>query len=306
MRALTPYAKFVTAILFRMLQRFEYEVRRLSETQDIEALHQTRVYIRRLRMAFSLFKSTLMLENTDWYDDIVEFSQTLRHARDLDVQIEALQKFMDQTSTLYDRAGISELIVLLSVLRKKEERKIKKARRLFLAKKPFSQARKSMLRLLKKPKSSQQEHAMTDQIKKRLARVIERKDHILEMPVEELHDLRKGIRYLRYELDIFYAYLPDKKTEDTISVVKQFQEYLGNIHDADIWLEYLPEYARIASVENRLSICYIEDAIEWLRELWQNRREKEFEQFVFVWEKKSQKGYWESLRGQLSAFSVKD
>ena len=196
MRVLTPYPKFVTAILFRMLQRFEYEVRHLSKTQDIEALHQTRVYIRRLRMAFSLFKSVLVLENTDWYGDMIEFSQTLRHARDLDVQIEALQKFMDQAGTLYDRAGISELIVLLSVLRKKEERKIKKARRLFLAKKPFSQARKSLIRLLKNPKSSQLEHGMTDQIIKRLARVIEQKDRILEMSVEELHDLRKVSRYL--------------------------------------------------------------------------------------------------------------
>ena len=56
--------------------------------------------------------------------------------------------------------------------------------------------------------------------------------------VRELHDMRISAKRLRYCLEFFSACF-SKQFKDCLAKFKKLQDYLGEIHDCDVWLEYL-------------------------------------------------------------------
>ncbi len=64
---------------------------------------------------------------------------------------------------------------------------------------------------------------------------------------EELHNMRISIKRLRYAMELFCVVygLPTVKSQYTefLAVIVDLQEILGDIHDADVVLEVLTDYA---------------------------------------------------------------
>jgi CHAD domain-containing protein len=56
--------------------------------------------------------------------------------------------------------------------------------------------------------------------------------------VSELHDMRIAAKRVRYCFEFFLpCFEPEFK--DTLKRFKQLQDYLGEIHDSDVWVDYL-------------------------------------------------------------------
>ena len=59
--------------------------------------------------------------------------------------------------------------------------------------------------------------------------------------VAELHRMRIAAKHLRYTLEIF-APLYGKALRKPLKVVKEIQELLGEIHDCDVWIAFVPQF----------------------------------------------------------------
>jgi hypothetical protein len=71
--------------------------------------------------------------------------------------------------------------------------------------------------------------------------------------VTELHDMRIAAKRLRYTLEIFRVALSDS-ANDTIEQVKEIQELLGQIHDADVLADIVEERLTTIDHETRQSL----------------------------------------------------
>ena len=302
MRKKRKYAWFVTTVLFRLLARFEYEVLRLSQTEDIEALHQARVYIRKLRVAFSLFAERLSATDChSWQKAIISLGKSLRDARDIDVQIEKLQLFLEQAQTLSDRAVISALIDHLRQQRNDQQTVIQKAQFRFFKKKPFVKARYCLQKLLSQQEESGSLQQAVDKILDRFSRLIKDQAVIPSMSEEALHDFRKEIRYFRYELEILEIYCSEKVFSRAIKEIKVLQEILGNIHDCDVWRSDLSDYLQEEICQSDLSSETRQAVISGLIEQQQAVRAQAFSSLIEQIENMYQSGFWEQLAKTLLA-----
>jgi CHAD domain-containing protein len=56
--------------------------------------------------------------------------------------------------------------------------------------------------------------------------------------VQELHDMRIAAKRVRYCFEFFLPCF-DADFKDTLKRFKQLQDFLGEIHDSDVWVDYL-------------------------------------------------------------------
>jgi CHAD domain-containing protein len=57
------------------------------------------------------------------------------------------------------------------------------------------------------------------------------------------HEMRISAKHLRYTMEIL-AGVYGRKLDPFIEEVKELQKRLGELHDCDVWLEYLPRFER--------------------------------------------------------------
>jgi len=65
-------------------------------------------------------------------------------------------------------------------------------------------------------------------------------------PAEQVHDLRKDTKRLRYLLDCFGSLLPDKPRKRFVKRLKELQENLGEFQDAEVHIDLLAHIAASA------------------------------------------------------------
>ena len=72
---------------------------------------------------------------------------------------------------------------------------------------------------------------------------------------EELHNMRISIKRLRYTMELFRVVygLPTVKSQyaEFLAVIVDFQEILGDIHDADVVVEVLVDYTSQSGTRGR-------------------------------------------------------
>jgi CHAD domain-containing protein len=119
--------------------------------------------------------------------------------------------------------------------------------------------------------------------------------------VEELHAMRLAAKSLRYTLECFTS-IYENGLEDHISTMRRIQEYLGIIHDCDIW-----ESSRIAFIEDerrRIQKYFGTDRpmqrlIPGLTIFFDYRnaqRKQSYTAFVKYWRELRKRHQWETLR----------
>ena len=105
-------AEAFQVIAFACLRHFRSNEPRVAAARDVEALHQSRVALRRLRSALSLFKPILAIPATERFrEELRDLSNKLGEARNLDVLLarrsEALapgarQRLVEERTRAYD------------------------------------------------------------------------------------------------------------------------------------------------------------------------------------------------------------
>jgi CHAD domain-containing protein len=125
--------------------------------------------------------------------------------------------------------------------------------------------------------------------------------------IKELHQMRIAAKQLRYSLEIFAPIYPDQ-LEDVVKSARQAQQVLGEIHDCDVWVTFLPDF--IAQEKGRIqhylghtrSLKLLLPGIEYFQKNRQEERKRLFANYQRTWKKWRKSEMWLNLRTNLLAF----
>jgi CHAD domain-containing protein len=304
--------RFGLQVLERHLAAMRQEIAGIRLGKDIEAIHHMRVASRRLRAALPLFASYFPKQQQKvWEKEIPSLTRALGEARDTDVQIESLQIQLTQNPGPRLAPGIQRVVLRLTQRRAGLQANVvhaldglENSGALNLAgldpldpqtpenpPEPFDRA---LYRLA------------GDAIQQKLAFFLAFEPFVSHPEAsEQLHAMRIAAKRLRYMLEIF-APLYDQGLKTFLQAGKTAQELLGNIHDCDVWVAFLPLFA--SAEKQRILDFYghtrpflpLTPGIRFLEENRRLERQHQYEEFVLTWENWRSLELWKNLADTVS------
>lgn len=243
---LAPETPPLTCARQLMLERVQEMVKFEEGTrkgEDLEALHDMRVWSRRLREAFEIFAFCFpdkMYKKL--YERVRQVTKTLGKAREADVAVEFFTKFYAASADTVERFALEDLLSRLvetqtherSRMQSKLDRKVQPSalpeeftlafER--LAAQPASRRRgpRTALRLAR------------TLLLQRLRTVFALRQAITgEDDVAGLHNLRIAVKKLRYALETL-SFAAGAEVDANLKFFKKLQTALGEIHDRDVFI----------------------------------------------------------------------
>lgn len=248
---LDPYAPALDgfrAVLLNLSEAITINLPGVIERIDPVFLHEFRVAIRRTRAVLRQGRSVLPSDICELARERFAWLSTITgDARDFDV---FLIEWDDYTRTLS-----VDVATALEPMRAYIEDKRNKAYA-ELVPKLKSRETKDFLSLwrtwLRNPLQNDQPNdneELGNVVSKRIARtqsLLLKKGRVItpETPCEQVHDLRKDAKKVRYLLECFGNLLPSDKQRAFVRRLKAFQDILGEHQDAAVHVEELRELAR--------------------------------------------------------------
>jgi CHAD domain-containing protein len=252
---------FLAAALVRQVQSMRLEVPGVCQAEDMECIHRMRVASRRARNLLPLIAGCIAQKRLQtWSSQLRGITRALGAARDTDVQIELLAGF--ESSLLEPRAhlGIRRLLLRLRQQRAGLQAKLLRALQQLEEGQALEKIEEVLTPLaLPTPEAGA---PSTHQLYQRTAHFVQRcLDDFLAYEtfifnpanITQLHAMRISAKHLRYTLETF-APLYSDGLEEEIRAVRKVQEYLGEVHDCDVWADFLPRF--IAEERERSRVYY--------------------------------------------------
>jgi len=114
---------------------------------------------------------------------------------------------------------------------------------------------------------------------------------------EELHNMRISIKRLRYTMELFRLVYGlstlDNPYTEFLAMIVDLQEILGDIHDADVVLEVLADYAsQLGNQERQIAVL---PGIVRLIDQTEKTRKADYETFLEKWDRLSAAGFKQEL-----------
>ena len=186
-------------------------------------LHNIRTSIRRLESAYMIVPKSSRTRSSERFVKLVKkLFNTSSKLRDYDIILDKLSKYnIDPESRLCTR--------LVKRYKKRQSRTLELVQQLVDAKPAKIRNFKSSSKF-KRVLSE-----MIDRFTQNIPKVI-----CDESNVDELHDLRKELKRLRYILELG----PHEIYLSVVSNMKYLQRLLGDIHDSDIFVSYLQRHGQ--------------------------------------------------------------
>ncbi|GHS95417.1 CHAD domain-containing protein [Synergistales bacterium] len=310
-------AKIVAELLDDILKFKSGVVNSGNDGDDIEPVHCMRVGTRRLREALPLFRGCFEPHEFEAVScDTKRLTRTLGSARDLDVQIEALD------SADRDNLGLSRLLLRQrqkrAALNKKLARVVSEFEIASSVKAATSRVRVILGEACIENKLSPEDGIRTledkaarqkiiDEVKDRAARFLGFSDDALNKSDPELlHEMRKAAKHLRYALEIYNPIFENRLSE-YVKKIKPLQDVLGKIHDTDVWLSFLPyflidEREKMAQYQGHVrNFGRIAKGILSFESLKRAERERLLAEFAPLWKKTLAERWWDDVFHVLSA-----
>jgi CHAD domain-containing protein len=299
---------FGAGVILKFLDALKQEIPGVRNAHDIEYIHRMRVASRRLRNAFNLFGNFLPAKRLPaWQNQIKQVTQALGAARDTDVQIELVKDFYSSLKISNQKAGIHRLIVRLNQRRTRLQAPVTRA----LDDLESSQTLKEMgqrLAILAGPQDQAApfspalyEHSF-GVISSRLDEFLSF-EAFVEQPEckDELHAMRIAAKHLRYTLEVF-APLYQDGLKSMIQLMRRLQDNLGEIHDCDVWIEYLPDFIEkerartIKHYGNSRAMNRLVPGLQFFLENRKEDRDLRYQEFVTLWQSLRKQQTWDKLR----------
>ncbi len=234
------------------------------EGEDIEAVHDMRVAVRRMRAAAKVFEAYLdSRELEPFLEGLKRTLRALGEVRDLDVFGEKAELYL-KTLPPEHEYDLDPLFAALSEEREKARRSLID----YLESEKYSRFKKDFADILASPenlvlqttnkKCDALPHRIRDVLPSilyaRLADVYAYSEWVegFYLPTDRLHRLRIAAKGLRYTLEFFESVLGDD-AKIMIKELKNLQDHLGNLHDSIIAVDLLNSFLRTGewgSVEN--------------------------------------------------------
>jgi putative phosphoesterase len=298
------YCKFASETLLQLLTGFEDKINGIVKNkEDIEYVHKARVSSRRLRAVLPLFKFCLPKnEFKEWSNQIKKVTLLLAQARDIDVQIAVIEKYKKRLKNTIEKQAIDALLVdhkktrnniQPSVVNELETLKasniLEDIRR--FCEQNISEASKSTLnpnRILGKAYWH---------ISSKLDDFLSMEKYVyLENEKRNHHQMRIYAKKLRYTLEVF-AQLYKNNLHKQIENIKAFQDVLGEMHDCDVWIDYLPEFIEKLKTKNSNgNSIKKEQALPNFIDYLKNCRAQYYRQFVDLWNRNKKSGFYVRFR----------
>jgi len=299
------------------------EISGVRDGEDIEHIHRMRVASRRLRAALPLFSTCFSEKDFRyWMREVKKITRALGAARDADVQIAFLKKYLKtQNDATIPANPLAQLLARLQKRRRVLQDQVVTA---------LDEMEESRILMLlqeacvfpEQPRISRRElysgilPVAADQIGDRIGKIF-RYEPFVHNPdaVFEHHALRIAAKKLRYTMET-YAPLYRRDLKKPIGRIKKLQDLLGDIHDCDVWIEQM-SLAIVRQRSRRLPkgdpLDTSVSAIAPLRRLLVNREKRRanlYRQFVRYWDSLSRTGFWDELHtgiltGQRSMYCIR-
>ncbi len=252
-------------------------------SEDIEGVHDMRVATRRLRSALRDFARLMKKKPLKQVKkDLKQIADALGAVRDQDVAIVALEKLRKKSRDKQTREGIGKLIEERRSLR--EQAEIGLIETLAVAviedlQKRFNEAIDEATRQKKSARIVSFNEAGRDVVGKSLKEFCDLSKNIYAPFIDEpLHELRISAKRLRYAIELYTACW-GKRIAPFADEVADMQSFLGEIHDADVWLESLSERLRDSKSNNE------NQANIWLLSEFVEKRTKNYRSALKLWSK---------------------
>lgn len=303
-----------SGVLLKHLQALSQEVAGVQTgAGDIEFIHRMRVASRRLRSAFPLFAHCLPVKKQKiWLKEIKKVTQALGEARDSDVQIERLASFYKKIEDARQRPGVARLMLRLRQKRQGLQPAVSDAMDELQASNLIEAMTERLERLAARQEAiylytpALYRHAF-GAISTRLDEFLSY-DEIVTQPekVQELHAMRISAKWLRYTLENL-APLYANQLKPYIQSARKAQEILGDIHDCDVWIAFVPQFLEeekqriLAFYNHTRSFNRIEPGVACFLQDRQAAREKSYASFVQQWQKWKDDELWARLRQEIRA-----
>jgi CHAD domain-containing protein len=307
--------RFAADAILPRLDRLWKEAKGVRAARDIEPVHKMRVASRRLRTALRLTASALPAkEVSEWIKRVRRITRALGAARDADVQIDFLEKFIASHPEPELQPGFSRLLIRLRQQRHEFRDEVLSSLDQF----EHSGVLEEMRHLLRSYAAEDGDaedisatllgHAAVE-IALRL-RDLFSYEPFLSQPdhKHEHHRMRIAAKHLRYALETFAPLYADKM-KSPINAVKRVQELLGEVHDCDVWIEQLPDFLEKERVRAEQffgpdhATGQLTAGVDCLREDRLRERVERFEEFCRYWEKLKKQGLWEKLEQSIQTSS---
>ena len=289
------------------------EIEGVLEAQDIEYIHRMRVASRRLRSALAIFEDCFTGKQFKAYSrDVRDVTRSLGAARDLDVQLALLENTLPEFSSPRLLPGMRRLGLRLKQQRSEAQNEVITSIQKLQADETLKNLAEwaapfvDMAAGVYLFSPALYELAFSG-INARVRELLEHAAYIQdEGNVTELHNMRISAKRLRYTMEAF-ADLYGANLKPLINQTRKFQDLLGEIHDADVWIALIPRF--IQEENERITIYFGNDRplkrlLPGLEAFRANRVEKrgaDYRRFLEVWAKTEEDHLWEELTRLINA-----
>ncbi|MEA5554560.1 CHAD domain-containing protein [Anabaena cylindrica UHCC 0172] len=235
----------------------------VKKDEDIEALHQMRVGMRRLRTAISRFELSLNLPKSVSDKNIGKIAGILGKLRDLDVLKETLENNYKPHLVQKEQASLQ---IAFSNLAKQREIEVSHVQKIF-KNETYKSFKKDLQEWLEKPNyqplaSLPIQQVLPDLLLPEVSKLLlhpgwmigtqvidsevviqpnwtpEQLEHHLKTQGKTLHSLRKQAKRVRYQMELFTE-LYGESFAANVANVKHIQENLGMLQDSMVLNEWL-------------------------------------------------------------------
>jgi len=281
---------------------------RILKRRDMEDIHDLRVASRRIRAVLDAFDDCLPKKQLKkWKNDVRSITKSYGKVRDIDVQLDLINEVYSEAEDKKIKSGLRRIRLRLEQKRKANQEKTAKKAGLLLKSSVIIDISNWVQTILSvgygdieySPELFQLGYK---QIQSRLDEFLFYEVFIFDKNrVEELHSMRISAKKLRYSLEVF-SDLYQHETDFALAVTKETQDYLGDIHDCDVWVEFLPkfmekEYKRIKEFYGYTRPYHrIKPGLEYLISNRKTKRQELYAAFIQDWKEWKLKETWLNLR----------
>lgn len=300
-------------IIYEHISAMQAELEGVLSSEDIEFVHRMRVASRRLRSSLGIFRDCFPKKDHKQYTkDIRAVTRSLGAARDLDVQIELLEKLKPKFADPRLSPGVNRLELRLKQQRQEAQNQVIKAMKTLGEDETLRNLARWAAPWLEKAEdiylySPALYELAFSSIKKQLQDMLSYDEAVrVETNVAELHAMRISAKHLRYTMEIFDSLYGDE-IKPFINQTKKIQDLLGSIHDSDVWMAMIPTF--IKEEEQRILTYFghnrpLRRLLPGLKSFAANRgmsRAEDYQSFLVIWDKSLQDDIWSKLDELINA-----
>jgi CHAD domain-containing protein len=267
------------------------EWERVRDSRDVDALHRMRVSSRRLRAALRIFRWVFSKEKfRATKKSIRKIGRALGVARELDIQMRFLASERQRAQGSLLRSEMTALLHLFTKDREAAQKRIVAVLGDQKVRENLKMLRSSVGNFPGEQEGDAEEafQARKKEVVLRQLADLEAYRTIAYRPkcIHELHRMRIAAKNLRYTLEIIRPFY-GRSMESGVRAALHIQNILGELHEYDVWLEF------VAGLKGHKGVAA---AVSTLEGTCVALRAVAYQKFIRIWKHLQRRDVWKKLK----------